>query len=100
MTVDQSIGKYCSDDTAKRRKTTNLHLSRVLGRAKMGDIDVIHSHDAKAVEFIYDSVFSMHVPIVMTLHASSKDSLLEGDYQRWCNPLSSPLGYCASISEF
>jgi len=100
VTVDQSIGDYWIDDTPERRKTMNMHLSRVLDRAKMGDIDVIHTHDAKAVEFIYDSVFSMHVPIVMTLHVSSKESLFEGAYQRWCNPLSSPLGYCASISEF
>ena len=53
VTVDQSIGDYWSDDTTERRKTMNMHLSRVLGRAKMGDIDVTHTHDAKAVEFIY-----------------------------------------------
>ena len=101
VTVDQSIGDYWSDTTPERLKSNNMHLSRVLGRAKMGDIDIIHTHDAKAVEFIYDSIFSMHIPIVMTLHLSAKDSLLEGDYQRWCNPLlSSPLVYCAAISEY
>ncbi|NCO68502.1 MAG: hypothetical protein COY75_06650 [Nitrospirae bacterium CG_4_10_14_0_8_um_filter_41_23] len=100
VTVDQSIGDYCSDDTPERRKTMNMHLSRALGRAKMGDIDVIHMHDADAVEFMYDSAFSMHVPIVMTLHVPAKESSLEGVYQRWCNPLSSPMVYCASISEY
>jgi glycosyltransferase involved in cell wall biosynthesis len=100
VTVDQSIGDYWNDDTAQRRKTMKLHLSRSLGRAKMGDIDVIHMHDAKAIEFIYDSVFSMHIPIVMTLHVTAEDSMLEGAYQRWCNPLSSPLVYCAAISEY
>ena len=100
VTVDQSIGEYWSDNTRERRKKMNLHLSRTLARAKIGDIDVIHAHDAKAVEFIYDSAFRMDVPIVMTLHVPAKDSLLEGAYQRWCNPLASPLVYCASISEY
>ncbi len=101
LTVDKSIGNYCSDNTPERRKTMNMHLSNALYRAKMGDIDVIHTHDPKAVEFIYDSVFRMHVPIVMTLHVSAKDSSLGGAYQRWCNPLlSSPLVYCAAISEY
>jgi glycosyltransferase involved in cell wall biosynthesis len=100
VTVNHSIGDYFSDNTPERRKTMHKHLSRALGRARMGDIDVIHTHDAKAVEFIYNSVSSMHVPIVMTLHVSSKESLLGGSYQRWCNPLSSPPVYCAAISEF
>jgi glycosyltransferase involved in cell wall biosynthesis len=71
-----------------------------LRRASMGDIDVIHMHDADAVEFMYDVAFNMHVPIVMTLHVSGKESSLEGAYQRWCNPLSSTLVHCASISEY
>ncbi len=101
VTVDKSIGDYWSDNTPERCKAMNMHLSRALGRARMGDIDIIHTHDAKAVEFIYDGVFSMHVPIVMTLHVSSKDSLLGGAYQRWCNPLlSSPLVYCVAVSEY
>ena len=100
VTVDHSNGKYCSDDTPKQRKTTNMHLSMALCRGSMGDIDVIHMHDADAVEFMYDVAFSMHVPIVMTLHVPAKESSLEGAYQRWCNPLSSPLVYCASISEY
>ncbi len=100
-TVDQSIGDYCRDNTPERRKIMNMHLSHALYRAGMGDIDVIHMHDAKAVEFMYDSVFNMHIPIVMTLHVSAKDSSLKGAYQRWCNPLlSSPLVYCAAISEY
>jgi glycosyltransferase involved in cell wall biosynthesis len=100
VTVDQSIGDYWSDDSPERRKTTHLHLSRALDRAKMGDIDVIHTHDAKAVEFFYDSIFEMQIPIVFTLHVQAEDSMLQGTYQRWCNPLSSPLVYCASISEY
>jgi len=101
VTVDKSIGNYCNDNTPESRKTMNTHLSNALYRAGMGDIDVIHTHDAKAVEFMYDSVFRMHIPIVMTLHVSAHDSSLGGAYQRWCNPLlSSPRVYCAAISEY
>jgi glycosyltransferase involved in cell wall biosynthesis len=101
VTVDQNIGDYWSVNTPEQRQTANMHLSNALYRAGMGDIDIIHTHDAKAVEFMYDSVFRMHIPIVMTLHISTKDSSLGGAYQRWCNPLlSSPLVYCVAISEY
>jgi glycosyltransferase involved in cell wall biosynthesis len=100
VTVERSIGDYWTNDTPERRKTMSMHLSRILGRAMMGDIDVIHTHDAKAVEFIYDDAFSINVPIVMTLHVSAKDSMLKGAYQRWCNPPSPPLVYCVAISEY
>jgi glycosyltransferase involved in cell wall biosynthesis len=101
VTVDQNIGDYWSVNTPEQRQTANKHFSNALYRAGMGDIDIIHTHDAKAVEFMYDSVFNMHVPVVMTLHVSTKDSLLGGAYQRWCNPLlSSPLVYCTAISEY
>ncbi|GAX62510.1 glycosyl transferase group 1 [Candidatus Scalindua japonica] len=50
---------------------------------------------------MYDSVFKMNVPIVMTLHVSAEDSSLGGAYQRWANHLlASPLVYCAAISEY
>ncbi|UCH79757.1 MAG: glycosyltransferase [Nitrospiraceae bacterium] len=101
VTVEQSIGDYWTVNTPERRQTTNMHFSNALYRAGMGDIDIIHTHDAKAVEFMYDSVFNMHIPIVMTLHVSTKDSLLGGAYQRWCSPLlSSPLVFCVAISEY
>ncbi len=101
VTVDQNIGDYWSVNTPEQRQTANMHFANALYRAGMGDIDIIHTHDAKAVEFMYDSVFNMGIPIVMTLHVSTKDSLLGGDYQRWCSPLlSSPLVYCAAISEY
>lgn len=96
VTVDQSIGNYWSDDTLELRKTTNMHLSRALCRAKMGDIDIIHMHDAKAADFIYNGGFSMRIPIVITLHVPPPKSSLERTYQS----LSSPLVYCAPISEY
>jgi hypothetical protein len=78
----------------------DMHLSRALSRAMRGDIDVIHTHEARAVEFIYGGVFSMYIPIVMTLHASAKEGWLEGAYRRWSNLLSSPMVHCTAISEY
>ena len=101
VTVDKCIGEYWSDNTAAKHTTMNMHLSNALYRARRGDIDVIHAHDAKAVEFMYDSVFRIQVPIVMTLHVSAEDSSLGGAYQRWANHLlASPLVYCTAISEY
>ena len=100
VTVDQSIGDYFSEDTPERRRTMNMHLSRALARAKMGDIDVIHTHDEKTVEYIYDGLFNMRVPIVMTLHVPARDILMKGNRQLWIKSLSSPLVYCVPISEY
>ena len=101
VTVDKSIGDYWSKNTTEKRNTINVHLSNALHRASKGDIDIIHTHDPKAVEFMHDSAFRMQIPIVMTLHVSAKDSSLGGAYQRWCNPLlAAPLVYCAAISEY
>ncbi|GBD96855.1 MAG TPA: glycosyltransferase family 4 protein [Nitrospirae bacterium] len=100
VTVERSIGDYFSEDTPERRTTMNIHLSRALNRAKMGDIDVIHTHDEKMVEYIYDGVFNMHIPIVMTLHVPARDIFMKADCQRMCNSVSSPLVYCVPISEY
>ena len=100
VTVHKSIGDYWSEDTPERRRTMNMHLERALDRVKMGDIDIIHAHDEKTVEYIYDGFFSMHVPIVMTLHVSAKDILVKKDYKRWCNLMASPLVYCVPISNY
>ena len=101
VTVDKSTGDYWSTNTLEKRKTANMHLANVLHRAGMGDIDIIHTHDPKAVEFMYDTVFKMNIPIVMTLHIAAEDSSLGGAYQRWCGPLmTSPLVYCAAISDY
>ena len=101
VTIDRSTGDYWSDNTTEKHKTMNMHLSKALYRARRGDIDIIHAHDPKAVEFMYDSVFKMNVPIVMTLHVSAEDSSLGGAYQRWANHLlASPLVYCTAISEY
>ncbi|VAW34284.1 Glycosyltransferase [hydrothermal vent metagenome] len=100
VTVDKSIGDYWTEDTTERHKTMNMHLSMALDRAMMGDIDVIHTHDVKAVEYIYDAVSSLQVPIVLTLHVAAKDYLLTGAGRRWYKLLSSPLVHCVPISEY
>ena len=100
VTVDQSIGNYWSDDTMELRKTMNMHFSRALCRAKKGDIDVIHLHDAKAANFIYNGGFSMHIPIVITLHVPPPKSSFERAYRCWSNSRSSPLVYFTPISEY
>ena len=62
----------------------------------------IHAHDPKAVEFMYDSVFKMNVPIVMTLHVIRRRQLpwrrLPAFGQIIFLPL--PLVYCTAVSEY
>jgi glycosyltransferase involved in cell wall biosynthesis len=100
ITVNNSIGDYCSDKTPAYLNTIDKHISSTIFRAMKGDIDVIHMHDADAVDLMYDYASSLNVPIVMTLHVAARESLLHGAYQRWCNPLTSPLVYSAAISEY
>lgn len=102
VTVAKSIGDYWTDDTTERHNIMNMHLSRTLDRAWMGDIDVIHTHDAKAVEYIYDAVTAMQVPIVMTLHVAANNYLMSGvqRHRHWYSHLSAPLVHCVPISEY
>ncbi len=100
VTVEKSIGDYWTDNTVERRKTMDLHLARSLDRAMMGDIDVIHVHDIKAVEYIYDAAAGMQVPIVLTLHVAARDYLMAEAGRRRHKLLSSPLVHCVPISEY
>ncbi len=100
VTIEKSMGNYWSQDNPEKRKTLNVHLSKALARIRGGDIDVVHTHDLKTVEYIYDAVSSMHVPIVMTLHVAAKNYLVEGAFRRWCKPMSSPQVYCIPISGY
>ena len=88
VTIPRSIGNYCCEDKAKQKYMVNLHLSRALERAKMGDIDVIHMHEWS--EYVYNGLFSPPVPIVMTLHVPAQDSVIEAP-QRSCHTLLSIL---------
>jgi glycosyltransferase involved in cell wall biosynthesis len=69
-----------------------------LERAKKGDIDIIHMHDAVMVEYIFKGVFNSPVPIVMTLHVPAED---KGAFERWNESLiSSSDAYFVPISEY
>ncbi len=98
VTVDRSIGKYCSQDTPMRQDIVMIHLSRALKRATMGDIDIIHMHEW--LDYIYDGVFNPPLPIVMTLHVPAKDSVMNVAQQRWCIPLPDSRLYYVAISEY
>ena len=100
VTVDQSIGDYWSEDTPEKRKSMNMHLLRAFTRAKRGDIDIIHTHDINTLKYIYEGLYSMHLPIVMTLHLSAKDILMKKCYANLCNLMSSPLVHCVPISKY
>jgi glycosyltransferase involved in cell wall biosynthesis len=100
VTVEHSIGDYWNKETPERRRTINMHLANALDRAKKGDIDVIHVHDAKTVEYISDGIFSMHLPVVMTLHVSAKDIMGKEGCNHQYECLSSPDVYCVPISEY
>jgi glycosyltransferase involved in cell wall biosynthesis len=98
VTVDRSIGEYCSQDTPMRQDIVMIHLSRALKRATMGDIDIIHMHEW--LDYIYDGVFNPPLPIVMTLHVPAKDSVMNEAQQRWCIPLPDFRLYYVAISEY
>ena len=98
VTIPRSIGIYCCEDKSKREYLINLHLSRALERAKMGDIDVIHMHEWS--EYVYNGLFSPPVPIVMTLHVPAKDSVIKEAPQHSCSSLSDFPLYRVAISEY
>ncbi|NOZ25412.1 MAG: glycosyltransferase family 4 protein [Nitrospirae bacterium] len=100
VTTEQSIGDYWNEDSSEKRKTLGIHLSKAADRIRAGDIDVIHTHDLRTAEYIYDTVSDMQLPIVMTLHVAAKNYLMEGTYRRWCHPMSSPGVYCLPISAY
>ena len=77
VTVDKSIGDYWSDNTPEMRKTIRICTFQMhyIGQGWV-TLTSYTLHDAKAVEFMYDGVFNMNVPIVMTLHVSSKRQLI------------------------
>jgi len=97
-TIEKSFSEYWSKDTSVQRKSMHKHLSMSLQRAKEGDIDIIHMHDAVMVEYIFKGVFKSPVPIVMTLHVPAED---KGPFKRWNESLISTSGvYFVPISEF
>ncbi|MBU4304991.1 MAG: glycosyltransferase family 4 protein [Candidatus Omnitrophica bacterium] len=97
-TIKKSFREYWSKDTSVQRENMRRHLVRSLQRAKKGDIDIIHMHDAVMVEYIFKGVFKSPVPIVMTLHVPAED---KGSFKQWNESLlSSSTAYFVPISEY
>ncbi|NIP30225.1 MAG: glycosyltransferase [Candidatus Dadabacteria bacterium] len=97
-TIENSFSEYWSKDTLVQRENMRRHLVLSLQRAKEGDIDIIHMHDAVMVEYIFKRVFRSPVPIVMTLHVPAED---KGPFERWNETLISSSGaYFVPISEY
>ena len=97
-TIKKAFSAYWSESTPAQRKNIRRHLALSLQRAKKGDIDIIHMHDAVMVEYIFNGVFESPVPIVMTLHLPAEE---EGSFKRWNEKLLSSSGaYFVPISEY
>jgi glycosyltransferase involved in cell wall biosynthesis len=99
ITVGQSTGSYCSDNTPRRRLAWDNHLALALERASRHDIDVVHLHDADAVQFFHKRMSQLRVPMILTLHVAAEESGLAGRYQAWTSPAAAPSVTCVAISE-
>jgi glycosyltransferase involved in cell wall biosynthesis len=88
-TISQSHGDYWRGGNPEGQAQVDLHLSRALARAQMGDIDIIHMHDW--FERVYTGSFNPPVPIVMTLHVPAQHSGIaafrEGHPDTWSHSL-------------
>ena len=97
-TVPESFSEYWTENTLVQRKNMSRHLALSLQRARKGDIDIIHMHDAVMVEYVFKGVFKSPVPIVMTLHVPAED---KGSFKQWNESLVSSSGaYFVPISEY
>ena len=97
-TIERSFSEYWSKNTHEQRESMRRHLALSLQRAKMGDIDIIHMHDAAMAEYIFRGVFQSPVPIVMTLHVPAED---KGTFKQWNESLTSASNaYFVPISEY
>ncbi len=98
VTISRSLGDYWCGDESKRLYMVNLHLSKALERAKMGDIDVIHMHEWS--EYVYNGLFSPPVPIVMTHHVPANVSIFNNLPQRSRNAMPDSSLFHVAISEY
>lgn len=97
-TIKKSFSEYWSRNTRMQQKNMGRHLALSLRRAKKGDIDIIHMHDAVMAEYIFKGIIKSPVPIVMTLHVPAEE---EGAFNRWNESLVSSSGvYFVPISEY
>jgi glycosyltransferase involved in cell wall biosynthesis len=98
VTVERSLGDYCQEETSEQRSIVNGHLLKVLERARMGDIDIIHMHGW--LECIYGGMFNPDLPIVMTLHVPAENSGMDEAQKRRFNTMLNPSMHFVSISEY
>ncbi|UCE64184.1 MAG: glycosyltransferase family 4 protein [Nitrospirota bacterium] len=97
-TIEKSFSEYWSKNTRVQRENMRRHLVLSLQRAKKGDIDIIHMHDAVMAEYIFKGVIKSPVPLVMTLHVPAEE---KGAFKRWNESLiSSSRAYFVPISEY
>jgi glycosyltransferase involved in cell wall biosynthesis len=97
-TIEKSFSEYWSKNTKVQRENMRRHLVMSLQRAKRGDVDIVHMHDAVMAEYIFKGVCKSPVPIVMTLHVPAED---EGPFKLWNESLvSSSPAYFVPISEY
>ncbi|MBN2144728.1 MAG: glycosyltransferase family 4 protein [Candidatus Aureabacteria bacterium] len=97
-TIEKSFSEYWSKNTRVQQNNMNRHLLMSLQRAKKGDIDIIHMHDAVMMEYVFKGVIKSPIPIVMTLHVPAED---KGPFRRWNESLlASSAAYFVPISEY
>ena len=97
-TIPESFSMYHSEDTYSQRMQSKRHMLKAWQRAKMGDIDVIHMHDAAMTEYIYNGTLNTTIPIVMTLHVPASE---EGSFRTWNDSLGAASnGFFVPISEY
>ncbi len=97
-TIEKSFSGYWSSNTQLQRENMHKHLVLSLERAKQGDIDIIHMHDAIMVEYIFKGVVKSPVPIVMTLHVPAAEKV---SFKRWNESfIPSSKVYFVPISEY
>jgi glycosyltransferase involved in cell wall biosynthesis len=97
-TIKKSFREYWSKKTPVKHENMHKHLNISLQRAKEGDIDIIHMHDAIMAEYMFKGVFKNPIPIVMTLHVPAEE---KGPFKRWNESLnSSSAAYFVPISEY
>jgi glycosyltransferase involved in cell wall biosynthesis len=97
-TIDRSYSEYWSKDSSGQRKDMKKHLTASLNRAKEGDIDIIHMHDAIMVEYVFKGIVTSPVPIVMTLHVPAQE---KGPFEKWNKSIcSTSPAYFVPISEY
>lgn len=97
-TVSHSLGDYWRAGTPEGRESVDLHLSRALARAQMGDVDIVHMHEW--YERVHLGSFDPPVPIVMTLHVPGLNSGFTELHLQHPVTMSHPFPHFVAISDY